>query len=213
MSLTPISPDEALSVKVAKKSAASHIADHPATYLFAFILCALPCFFLYVIGKALSLIFGLTVIMYVLPSVAAALAVNGLSAFIREFYTTGKRNYFTLCEKAFKRPLCQIKNASCAFLISTIPSAVIYFLPFVLSAGKRFHMICEIITLITAFIGMCFFMAYIAFADFKPKYVGFVSSFIFQIALSVLTKGVWLIFFIPHLLLSAQIYSKTNSQL
>ncbi len=210
MSFTPESVAESTAIKTAKKTAAAHIADNFFTYAFAFALCALPCFFLYIIGKALSILIGLKIMIYVLPALAAFPLFCGFSAFARELYITGKRNFFTLCEKAFEKPLSKIRNGCLALLVSAFPSLVIYFLPFALSSGRSFHMVCEILALAAAVFGLCAFTAFAAFSCIKLRYLRFSSSFLFQVALTALTKGAWLVIFIPHLLLSALIYSKTN---
>lgn len=210
MSFTPESVADYTAIKTAKKTAAAHIADNFFTYAFAFALCALPCFFLYIIGKALSILAGLKIMIYVLPPLAAFPLFYGYATFARELYTTGKRNFFTICEKAFEKPLLKIRNGSIALFISACPPLVIYFLPFALGGGRGFHMVCEILSLAAAVLAVCVFTSYAVFSRIRLRYLRFSSSFLFQIALTALTKGVWLVIFIPHLLLSALIYSKTN---
>ncbi len=210
MPFTPTTAAETNHIKSVKKAAASELADYFFTYAFAYILCVLPGFGIHVITRAADVFFGAEIFRFVFPPTAYALGFKGFYAFVKTFHEDGKRDFHVIADSAFDKPLIYLRNAAILLLVSFLPALIIYFLPFLLHAGRTFHLICEILSIAAGSFGLCLFMSEAVFKSHELKYLKFISSFTFQIALSILTKGVWMIIFIPHLLLSGIEYSNTK---
>jgi len=210
MPFTLTSVAETNRIKAIKKAAASELADCFFTYAFAYILCVLPGFFIQVLTRAADVFLGADIFQFILPPLAYALGFKGFYTFVKAFHGSGKRSFYVIADSAFDRPLIYLRDTAITLLVSFLPALVIYFLPFVFHADRTFHLVCEILSIAAGLFGLCLFISEVVFKAHELKHLKFISSFIFQIALSILTKGVWLIIFIPHLLLSGLIYQKSK---
>lgn len=210
MPFTPTSVYETNRIRSVKKAAASELADYFFTYAFAYILCVLPGFCIYVLTHAVAVFLGANIFQFVFPPLVYTLGFKGFYAFVKTFHGSGKRNFYVIADSAFNKALIYLRNAAILLLVSFLPALIIYFLPFLLHADRTFHLVCEILSIAAGLFGLCLFMSEAVFKSHELKYLKLISSFAFQIALSILTKGVWLIIFIPHLLLSSLIYSNTK---
>ncbi len=211
MAFTPMSDLERSKIKSAKSFAFSSFTDYFFTYCFAFLLCALPCFSVYVISRAIFEIFSLKLIGVILTYTFVIFSARGYAWFAIEFSKSGKRDFHILYIKAFERPLVFFKNTVILTVLTLFPSVFVCFLPYALRAGTVFHIVCEILTLVFAFLGICISLSYVLFGKISMPFLRFCSSFWVHFVILVLTKGFWAFYLIPSITVSSKRFLQENN--